>query len=318
MPTLESLRNRIDTGEDMQSIVGAMKVLAMAGIRRMEQSLAALSVARRAVELGLQGALMNRPRDVEFGNGPAGRLCAIIFGSEQVLSGQFNEQIVEYFQEWLDGLERSGPGQLTVLAMGEHVNYRLASARVPVSRHFPLPGSMAMARGTAHDVFIHLEDLRRRELLDRVTLFFHRPRSGASYRPVAINLYPPDPEWLEELAARPWPSRSRPEIVMNWRELFTALASNYLFISLHGAFVESLMSENSSRLLAMQVAERNIGEYLDDLKRQLNHQRQGQITAELLDIVAGSEALFGGIEEEEYGQEIYALREESPYPGQLG
>jgi F-type H+-transporting ATPase subunit gamma len=60
------------------------------------------------------------------------------------------------------------------------------------------------------------------------------------------------------------------------------------------ASAESLASENASRLAAMQSAERNIEDRLDDLNRQYRHERQTSITEELLDIAAGFEALGGG------------------------
>lgn len=50
-----------------------------------------------------------------------------------------------------------------------------------------------------------------------------------------------------------------------------------------------------------RLAERNIDDYLDDLRHEFNGQRQSEITSELLDIVAGSEALIGGETTEEYG-----------------
>ncbi|KUK85600.1 MAG: ATP synthase gamma subunit-like protein [candidate division TA06 bacterium 34_109] len=52
-----------------------------------------------------------------------------------------------------------------------------------------------------------------------------------------------------------------------------------------------MASENASRLTAMQKAEENIEERLDNLNSQFNRQRQNAITEELLDIIAGFEAL---------------------------
>jgi len=55
--------------------------------------------------------------------------------------------------------------------------------------------------------------------------------------------------------------------------------------------VESLASENAARLAAMQGAQKNIEELMDDLENQYNQLRQMSITGELLDIVSGFEAL---------------------------
>jgi F-type H+-transporting ATPase subunit gamma len=78
---------------------------------------------------------------------------------------------------------------------------------------------------------------------------------------------------------------------MAWSNLFSALIRQYFFGSIYRAVAESLASENASRLSSMQAAERNIEERLDELKAEYHQERQRSITEELLDIVAGSEAL---------------------------
>ena len=70
-----------------------------------------------------------------------------------------------------------------------------------------------------------------------------------------------------------------------------ALLREYLFVSLYRAFAESLASENASRLASMQAAEKNIEERLQELHGQFHRQRQMTITEEILDIVAGFEAM---------------------------
>ncbi|MFP3870922.1 MAG: F0F1 ATP synthase subunit gamma, partial [Syntrophobacteria bacterium] len=82
-----------------------------------------------------------------------------------------------------------------------------------------------------------------------------------------------------------------PMYTMAWDPLFSALIREYLFISLFRAFAESLASENASRLASMQGAEKNIEERLGELRTRFHQQRQMSITEELLDIVAGFEAL---------------------------
>jgi F-type H+-transporting ATPase subunit gamma len=75
--------------------------------------------------------------------------------------------------------------------------------------------------------------------------------------------------------------------------LFSQLVQQYLFISLYQAMAASLAAENASRLAATQSAERNIRDRLEDLTSQYRQQRQSAITAELLDVVSGFEALTG-------------------------
>lgn len=66
---------------------------------------------------------------------------------------------------------------------------------------------------------------------------------------------------------------------------------SYLFVLLFQACAESLASENSSRLAAMQRAEKNIEGMLDDLTRTLHRVRQESIDEELFDVISGFEAL---------------------------
>ncbi len=320
MQTLDELRRRIDNADDMQSVVSSMKVLAVVSIRQFEKALVSLNDYNRTVELGLQAIMQNgsamsdamlktdlpflMPPDPESagrrqnskgaesrGRVPADRTCALIFGSEQGLSGQFNEQIAEFA---LSGMEKLGltTGNRSLLAIGDHVAYRLKNAGLPVEQTFPIHGTAKAVTESVREIFLFLDGLRRGKNITRIILFFHKPLSGAHYLPRMSQLYPVERRFLLNLAQRPWPSpRSRPMITMDQVHLFRYLIRNYLRITMERAFVESLLSENASRLLAMQVAEKNIAEYIEDLKHEFNNRRQGEITAELLDIVAGSEAL---------------------------
>jgi F-type H+-transporting ATPase subunit gamma len=65
----------------------------------------------------------------------------------------------------------------------------------------------------------------------------------------------------------------------------------YLFVSIFRACAESLASENASRLAAMQRADKNIAESLEDLSGKFHRLRQSGIDEELFDVVSGFEAL---------------------------
>ena len=136
-----------------------------------------------------------------------------------------------------------------------------------------------------------METLRFRHDIDHFYLFYSHYISGATYRPHTSVLLPLDEAWIKSLEKQKWPSQSLPIFSMNWNALFSAFVREYLFVSLYRAFAESLASENASRLASMQSAEKNIEERLEELHVQFHRQRQMTITEELLDIVAGFEAL---------------------------
>ena len=72
-----------------------------------------------------------------------------------------------------------------------------------------------------------------------------------------------------------------------------ALIREYLFISLFRACAESLASENASRLAAMERADKNIDELLENLHGTFHRLRQSGIDEELFDVISGFEALVG-------------------------
>jgi hypothetical protein len=123
-------------------------------------------------------------------------------------------------------------------------------------------------------------------------LFYSQHLSSATFRPHTVHLLPVNQAWLTTLATEAWPTRVLPTFTMDWDRLFSALMRQYLFVSLYRPCAESLASENASRLAAMQGAEKNIDDRLTELQALFRRQRQMAITAELLDIVAGFEAVI--------------------------
>jgi F-type H+-transporting ATPase subunit gamma len=122
-------------------------------------------------------------------------------------------------------------------------------------------------------------------------LIYNRPNSGAVYAPVTQRLLPLDKSWWRNLAERPWPTGNLPEVMDEGTATLRALIREYLFVSLFRACAESLASENASRLAAMQRAEKNIDDLLEDLNGAFHRLRQSGIDEELFDVISGFEAL---------------------------
>jgi F-type H+-transporting ATPase subunit gamma len=100
-----------------------------------------------------------------------------------------------------------------------------------------------------------------------------------------------DANWRQKLAELPWPTGNLPEVMGETTAALRALIREYLFISLFRACAESLSSENASRLAAMQRADKNIDELLEDLNGAFHRLRQSGIDEELFDVISGFEAL---------------------------
>lgn len=291
METTERLKRRIDSTEDLQSVVKTMKSLAAVKIRQYENAVDALEDYHRAVEMGLKIVLQGG-----FEGGPAksedagGRLGAVVFGSDQGMCGQLNDQVVFQALEEMDA--RDVPAdQRRLLAVGLRAAVRLEAEGQAVAESFSAPGAVDAITGKVQEILLRIQDWTDIEGLKQVFLFYCRPASGTVYRPHTVRMLPVDREWLRRLKADPWPTRMLPDYTMDPAQLFSALIEQYLFVSLFRAIAASGASENASRLTSMQGAEKNIREQLAELNSRYHQQRQMRITEELLDIVAGFEAL---------------------------
>ncbi len=115
--TAESLKATINSVEDLYSVVKTMKALAAVSIRQYEQAVESLVEYNRAVEMGFQILLRERyfagqPLSLNLRSTadiPHLKLGVIVFGSDQGFCGQFNEQITQYFSQYLLQLSNSKP-----------------------------------------------------------------------------------------------------------------------------------------------------------------------------------------------------------------
>jgi F-type H+-transporting ATPase subunit gamma len=289
--TLELMRRRIESAEDLYAVVRVMKALAAANIRQCERAVEALAEYSRTIEAGLQIVLRNRPEEVIVEARPGRRWGIIVFGSDQGMCGSFNELVATFALEQINALAEEG--DLTIFVVGARLLGRLEDAGCAVGGRFSLPSTVSGITAAVHGVLLKVEELRFQKGIDQFLLVHHRPTAPAGFWPSRLQLLPVDPDWLGSLSARRWDSRSLPTFSMDWRRLFSELIRQHLFVALYRAFAESLASENASRLASTHAAEKNIQSHLSRLSVDFHQRRQQSITEELLDIVAGFETLTG-------------------------
>jgi F-type H+-transporting ATPase subunit gamma len=178
-----------------------------------------------------------------------------------------------------------------VLSVGARVADYVEDAGQPVDELLTTPSSTAGITPLVQEIIMIIDEWHFRNNIDHFLLFYNEYVTGATYHPHMLQLLPVNTDWLTTIARKKWDSKSLPIFRMDTDKIFSSLIREYLFVSLYRAFAESLASENASRLASMQNAEKNIEEQLQDLHVQFHRTRQMTITEELLDIVAGFEAL---------------------------
>jgi F-type H+-transporting ATPase subunit gamma len=292
METIEDLKGRIESTADLQSVVKTMKAMAAVKIRQFEKAVEALEEYNRTVEMGLRIVLRSRTEMMVLARPDSkGRFGALVFGSDQGMCGQLNDQIVSYALDSMNRSSQETEKYRHILAVGQRVGGRLEEAGQTVDGFISVPSSVSGIAPKVRELLSRIEQWNREKGLNRVFLYYCRPLSGARFQPHTVNLLPVDKGWLEDIGSEPWPTNMLPLFTMDWDTLFSAMIRQYLLVSLYRAFAESLASENASRLASMQGAEKNIQEQMATLKARFQKRRQMSITEELLDIISGFEAL---------------------------
>ena len=294
--TLSSLQRKISSAEDLQSVVRTMKAMAAASIGQYENSVQSLGEYYRNIELGLlacfrqqdmsTSAITNRQFD-NLKN--KGAIVFVVFGSDQGLVGPFNDVMAQF----VIAENEKFTGEKKLWTIGERIQARLAESGLTIVQHFALPNSIAAITSLVGEILLALENGYELGDISEVYLFHNQPQSGVGYHSSCLRLLPLDKDWRTRFSALSWPNKNLPEVTSSPGETLLAFVHEYLFVSLFRTCAESLASENASRLLAMQRAEKNINELLDAMHHNFHRLRQSKIDEELFDVVAGFEILTG-------------------------
>jgi F-type H+-transporting ATPase subunit gamma len=286
--TVQALRRKISSAEQLGSVVRTMKGLAAASILQYEAALRSVTRYYRTVELGLAACLREwRLPDSEppTTQSPVAHLTgAIVIGSDQGLVGLFNDRLARFVIDELAGR----PGEKTLWVVGEQVHTRLQHLGLALSEPYSVPNSVTAIAPLVGQILIDGEPFFEQ---GEILVLYNRPSSRTNYRPVVSRLLPLDEQWQRELQQLAWPTKLPPEVIGEKQTTILGLVREYLFVSLFRACAESLASENASRLIAMQRAQRNIDELLNVLRVAFYQERQAEIDQELFEVVSGFEVL---------------------------
>jgi F-type H+-transporting ATPase subunit gamma len=284
--SLEALRNRVDGANDLQAVVRTMKAMSASSITQYENAVLALNSYYETVQMGLTACFKDAgaAQFLQLREQANKTAAVIVFGSDQGLVGQFNDRLAQYVSQALTDIDT----ETKVWVVGERMFGRLQDQGVKLDSCFSVPSSVDGVSPLIGNLLLATEHLWATDLQSPLYLFHHRPGlQPGQYEPVMRQLLPIDSNWQKVFQERPWKGSSLPESLVTNTLTLRALIREYLFVSIYQSSAESLASENASRLIAMQRAEKNIEEMLANLQHEYHHQRQASIDAELFDVVAG-------------------------------
>jgi len=287
---LQGLGRKIASAGDLEGVVRSMKALAASSIGQYEKATQSLDDYYRTVELGLAACLREESLApfAKDKKATVNAIGAVVFGSDQGLVGGFNEVLMEFALNVL----RKLPGKTKkIWAVGERMQSLITDIDPSHVAVLSVPISVTGITPLVGQILIEIEAAREQGKVEEVYVFHNHPKSGAIYEPVCKQLLPLDRTWESSFARLPWPAKNLPQVIGGNESTLQALIREYLFILLFQACADSLASENASRLAAMQRAEKNIEEILEELNGQFHRIRQESIDEELFDLISGYEAL---------------------------
>ena len=177
--------------------------------------------------------------------------------------------------------------------MGERAFNALEVHQRKTEELYQVPASAAQITGVVQLLLMKLEQWQQAGQIGKVWLFYNRHQGPHTYLSHGFELLPINLHRFTHLEEQAWPSRGLPTYKMDSEVLLRRLLHQYLFVCLFRACAESQSSEHASRLAAMQAAEHNLDERLEQVQQEFRRARQAQITAELLDVITGFESLTG-------------------------
>jgi F-type H+-transporting ATPase subunit gamma len=296
MASLKALKMRIGSVKSTQKITKAMKMVAAAKLRRaQEAAVAGRPYAERleAVMSSLAAKVTvseNSPR-LLAGTGKDQVHLIVVATSERGLAGAFNTNIVRAARAKAIELE----------AAGKTVKFYLAGKKGRVLRRF-YPKQILHDQEVGHiknvaftDAQIVAHDLIARfeaGEFDVAHLFFAKFRSALVQEPTGIQIIPVP---LAKVAAGTAPVSTVNAAIVDYEPdeetILADLLPRNVAIQIFRAMLENAASEQGSRMTAMDNATRNAGDMINKLTVLYNRTRQAAITTELIEIIAGAEAL---------------------------
>lgn len=287
--SFEALKRKMGGGQKLQSVVRTMKILAATNMRQYEFAHNALKDYSDVIDLSLLATFHNKKINSITSSSPKKTLnLFLILGSDQGLVGQFNEILRDFVLKHLSLNENSK----RVIVMGELIARALEESGVVIDKQFSVPSSLALLPSFISDLFHELDISFDTENNIVLTLIYNKPEGNTCFVPYEKVILPFSDEWKNKYLNQSWPRTCIPQITEGDPQFLNKLLDEYLFCLFFSITLESLISENSSRFLTMQRAEKNIDELLVELQQLLHRLRQNSIDAELFDVISGFEALL--------------------------
>jgi F-type H+-transporting ATPase subunit gamma len=285
MLSQKAIRRKIKAVKNIQKITRAMKMVAAAKLKRVQERVGASRPYSEKLRQLVQ-AVAPFAREVQHPLLEVRETKTrglVVLSGEKGLCGSYNNNIIRLgarqIQSWNDK-------PVQVLSIGKRGTEFYKRRELPVVKNFTMPGVNA-AFTEIEEIANTIADWYTSGAVDEVYIAYTVFKSPMVQRTEIVKFLPIEPP----SAAAGAEATSDYIFEPTAPELLGTLLPRYLKIMVYQFLLEAMASEQGARMTAMTSATENAGELLDSLTLAYNKARQASITKELLDIVGGAEAL---------------------------
>ena len=292
MANLKEVRNRIASVTSTKQITSAMKLVSASKLKRAQDNITKMRPYARTLNEILDN-LGNAAEEGSADGSPYAvkrevrKVLLVAVSANKGLCGAFNANVIKRSSQLLKEYAHLPAENVTILCIGRKAFAALskrANRQLPVQDTVVDKPTFAHANEIASDIMKRFVDGE----FDRVDIVYNEFKTAASQNVVTEQFLPIAPE-----AAENDKKTNKKDYIYqpNKEEIILNLIPASLKTRFYKVILDSQAAEHGARMTAMHKATDNAGELLKELKLSYNKARQAAITNEILEIVAGAEAL---------------------------
>lgn len=285
MASMRDIKRRKGSIQSTQQITKAMKLVSTVKLQRAKQNAEKSQTYFHCMYRTVH-SILRRTKNLEhkyLQSGESGRKAVIVITSNRGLAGGYNSNVVKLITQGQLAEE-----DLLIYAIGK-------KGRDALARNYEIKADYsdaiedpvyAEAMGISRDVL----DAFEKGEISEIYLAYTGFKNTVVHTPTLLKLLPVEASNEEEQD-----ETEEDQVLMNFEpedeEALNLLIPKYVTSLIYGGMVEAVASENGARMQAMDSATSNAEEMIEDLTLLYNRARQGSITQELTEIIAGANAI---------------------------
>lgn len=288
--TIEALQKRIKTTEDLRGVVSTMKALSSVSILQFEQANNHLKRYRENLSDAFQALALSQglPDIIKEKSTP--RYLIILIGSDSGMVGKFNKEVLSEAENRLKS-QKINIQDVWFITVGKRITALAEQKNLKIFAKYASANSLKIVNSLAETLIIKIDEATRKKHINNVQILYHKRIKSSSVILEHQTLIPFNYEKMKKLREKKWPTNNLVQTDLKKDVFFSEIVNQILCISLISFLNFSLISEHFIRMTNMQAAEKNIDEKLAEMNLLFQQQRQEEITGELIDIIAGYQAM---------------------------